>query len=540
MPSADGPTIAYAFDTAIAETGMVVAPHRAAAEAGADVLRAGGNAVEAMIAAAATIAVVYPHMNGLGGDAFFLIAEPGRPPRAIDACGRAGSLATIASYRAKGYDTVPTRGADAALTVAGAVSGWLLASEIAEALGGRLPRRDLLAAAIRHAKEGITVSRSQASCVADDRDRVTSVPGFDAHFMVDGKPPEVGSRHVQERLADTLDQLAHAGLADFYRGDVGAAIAADLEAAGSAVTHADLRKQEAILTAPLSVALADVTLFNTPPPTQGLASLIILALFDRLGVKRGESFAHVHGLIEAAKQAFGVRDVEIKDPDHAGDIGRYLEPAWLDRAANRIDMRRAGPWPPADDQSDTIWMGAIDRNGLAVSFIQSLYWEYGSGVVLPRTGILWQNRGISFSLDPSAPNPLMPGRKPFHTLNPAFARFKDGRTMVYGSMGGDGQPQFQSAIFTRHVRFGMEPGEAIAAPRWRWGRTWGEGQTGVEIENRFDPDLLAALEQAGHHLTVLDEPYSDGMGHAGMIIRRADGRLAGASDPRCDGEAVAA
>ncbi len=403
-----------------------------------------------------------------------------------------------------------------------------------------MPRRDLLGAALRHAKEGHAVTRSFVRCIADDRSSVTSVPGFAEHFMVDGKPPEIGSPFVQERLADTLDQLARAGFADFYRGDIAAAIAADLEAAESPVTRDDLRKQEARLTAPLSVPVADATLFNTPPPTQGLASLIILALFDRLGVKRGESFEHIHGLIEATKQAFQVRDSEIRDPDHVGDIGRYLEAGWLDAAAARIDMAKAGPWPPGNGDGDTIWMGAIDGNGLAVSFIQSLYWEFGSGVVLPSTGIAWQNRGISFSLDEASSNPLRPGRKPFHTLNPAFARFKDGRSMVYGSMGGDGQPQFQSAIFTRHARFGMDPADAIAAPRWRWGRTWGEGQAGVEVENRFDPDLISALERAGHTVNVLDMPYSDGMGHAGMIILGPDGRFTGASDPRCDGEAVAA
>ena len=527
-------------ETSVGEKGMVVAPHGAAAEAGANILREGGNAVEAMIAAAASIAVVYPHMNGIGGDAFFLIAEPGRPPRVIDACGRSGSLATIERYRSLGHDEIPVRGAEAALTVAGAVSGWLLASEVAAALGGRIPRGELLEAAIRQAKEGSPVTRSFARCIADDPSSLTGVPGFADHFMADGKPREVGAVFVQERLADTLDHLARTGFADFYRGDVAAEMAADLEEAGSFVTREDLRKQEARLTGPLSVPLVDATLFNTPPPTQGLASLIILAIFERLGVRRGEGFEHVHGLIEAAKQAFAVRDREIRDPDHAGEIGRYLEAGWLDEATERIDRKRAGPWPPGNGDGDTIWMGAIDSNGLAVSFIQSLYWEFGSGVVLPKTGVTWQNRGISFSLDPRSANPLHPGRKPFHTLNPAFARFKDGRSMVYGSMGGDGQPQFQSAIFTRHVRFGMDPAEAIDAPRWRWGRTWGEGQTGVEVENRFDPDLLAALERAGHTISVLDVPYSDGMGHAGMIIRRADGRLTGASDPRCDGEAVAA
>jgi gamma-glutamyltranspeptidase/glutathione hydrolase len=182
-------------------------------------------------------------------------------------------------------------------------------------------------------------------------------------------------------------------------------------------------------------------------------------------------------------------------------------------------------------------MGAIDVSGVAVSFIQSLFWQFGSGVVSPGTGVLWQNRGVGFSLDPNSRNALAPGKKPFHTLNPPLARFDDGRTMVYGSMGGDGQPQFQSQIFTRHVRFGLEPGEAIAAPRWRFGQVV-DGYAEVAMEDRFDPDLVSALERAGHSVLVLGEGYSNHMGHAGMIVRGVDGRVMGASDPRSDGATI--
>jgi gamma-glutamyltranspeptidase/glutathione hydrolase len=527
-------------ETVVGEKGMVTAPHRAAAEAGAEILREGGNALEAMIATAATIAVVYPHMNGIGGDAFMTIAEPDKPPRAVEACGRAGSLATIERYRKLGHDMVPERGPDAALTVAGAVSGWQAAFEIATALGGRIPRADLLGDAVRRAKEGIAVSRSQAAMTAEELETLHPVPGFAAHFLIDGKPPEAGARLVAERLADTLDHLARAGFDDFYRGDIAAEIAADLEAVGAPVTRDDLRRHAARVVKPLSVTLSDATVFNTPPPTQGIASLMILGLFDRLKAGRGESFAHHHGLIEAVKRAFLVRDAEVADPDFTGEVTGFLDPAFLDAEAARIDMQRAAPWPAGRDRGDTIWAGAIDSAGRAVSFIQSLYFEFGSGVVLPRTGITWQNRGSSFSLDPSHHNRLAPGRRPFHTLNPPLARFRDGRTMVYGSMGGDGQPQFQAQVFTRAMRFGMDLGEAIAAPRWRLGRTWGDGPVGVAMEDRFDPDLVEALARAGHEVVVLPEAYSDGMGHAGAIVRRADGRLFGASDPRSDGAAVAA
>ncbi len=526
-------------ETVVGEEGMVVAPHRAAAESGAEVLRAGGNAFEATIAAAAAIAVVYPHMNGIGGDAFFLFAEPGRAPRVIDAAGAAGALATIARYRDSGYDAMPGRGADAAATVAGAVSGWQLAAQISESLGGRLSRHDLLGDAIRMAREGIVVTRSQARMTADNLDELREVGGFADQFLVDGKAPEAGSRLRLERLSDTLDHLAHAGFDDFYRGDVGAAIAADLAEAASPVVRADLVSHAPRLTEPLSLRLEGATLYNTPAPTQGIASLIILGLFARLAVKRGEGFDHVHGLIEATKRAFAVRDAEVTDPADERDVDRFLDRGWLDREAHGIDRLRATPWPVGDDGGDTVWLGAVDRNGLAVSFIQSLYWEFGAGLVLPRTGIVWQNRGTSFSLDPGALNPLKPGRKPFHTLSPALARFDDGRTMVYGSMGGDGQPQFQAAVFTRHVHFGMDLGEAITAPRWRLGRTWGEQAAALQVEDRFDRDVVAALSRAGHDLSVIDQAYSDDMGHAGAVVRRHDGRVSGASDPRSDGAAVA-
>src|SRR3546814_682459 len=184
--------------------------------------------------------------------------------------------------------------------------------------------------------------------------------------------------------------------------------------------------------------------YNLPPPTQGLASLMILGLFERLGCQKAEGFDFVHGLVEATKRAFRVRDVQVTDPDHLEvPPERFLEPAFLDARAAEIDRAHALAWGGEADAGDTVWLGAIDGAGNAVSCIQSLYWEFGSGVVLPATGITWQNRGASFGLDPGARNPLMPGRKPFHTIQPPLALFDDGRVMVYGTMGGDGQPQTQ-------------------------------------------------------------------------------------------------
>jgi gamma-glutamyltranspeptidase/glutathione hydrolase len=291
--------------------------------------------------------------------------------------------------------------------------------------------------------------------------------------------------------------------------------------------------------APLSVETQAGTIYNAPPPTQGLASLIILALFERLRVAKAESFEHVHAIVEATKRAFRVRDRVICEPDRmTADFNRFLSPAFLDAEAGKIDLCKAAKWPAPYGEGDTIWMGAADSSGLVVSYIQSLYWEFGSGCVLPRTGVLMQNRGASFSLDTKALNHLAPGRLPFHTLNPALAVLKDGRVMAYGTMGGDGQPQTQAMLFTRHALFGQPLAQALAAPRWLLGRTWGSSITNLRMEARFDGNLIDRLLSAGHYVDVLTDGYSDTMGHAGVVVLHPDGTLEGGHDPRADGGAA--
>jgi gamma-glutamyltranspeptidase/glutathione hydrolase len=517
--------------------GVVAAPHAAAAEAGRAILADGGNAIEAMVAMAATIAAVYPHMNHLGGDGFWLIRERNGRVRALMAAGRAGAQAQRELYRE--HETIPARGPLAALTVPGAISGWALALEAAKAAGGKLPLGTLLGHAIRHAGDGYVVTRSQARLSVEKLPELKDVPGFARAFLVDGKPPEAGRTMRQEALAGTLDHLANAGLDDFYRGDVGREIAADLDRIGSPVTRDDLVRYRASVAEPLSVALQAGTLYNTPPPTQGLASLIILALFERLRVREAEGFDHVHGLVEATKRAFRVRDRVITHPDRLPvPPERFLDRAFLDAEVEKIDRRKAARWPAPFGEGDTIWMGAADHTGIAVSYIQSLYWEFGSGCVLPATGILMQNRGASFSLDPKALNALAPRRLPFHTLNPALAVLADGRVIAYGTMGGDGQPQSQAALFTRHVTFRQPLDRALDAPRWLLGRTWGSPHTNLRMESRFDGNLIERLLSAGHDVEVLAEPYSDTMGHAGAVVIHPNGTLEGGHDPRADGGAA--
>ncbi len=518
--------------------GMVTAPHHLAAEAGLSVLKEGGNAVEAMVAMAAAIAVVYPHMNSIGGDGFWQIAAPDEDVVGIDACGAAAAAASPEFYADRGLANIPERGPLAALTVAGTIAGWDAALEIARGWGRTMPLSRLLADAVHHARAGIAVTAGQRANTASKLDGLKDAPGFVETFLVDGAVPGEGARFRQPRLAGTLERLADAGLDDFYRGEIADALARDLDSVGSPLAAGDLARHRASRVTPLSVNISAGKLYNMPPPTQGLASLMILALFDRLGVAEAEGFAHVHGLIEATKRAFLVRDRHVTDPDFmTRDAQEFLDPAFLDAEAAKIDRRTALPWPQPAIPGDTVWLGAMDGAGRAVSFIQSLYWEFGSGVVLPETGILWQNRGISFALDVRATNPLVPGRKPFHTLNPALARLADGRVVVYGTMGGEGQPQTQAVVFTRHVLFGQGLQAAVTAPRWLLGRTWGEESVSLKLEDRFDPALVQALCNAGHAIELLG-PFDDLMGHAGAVTRHPDGLLEGASDPRSDGAAM--
>jgi len=522
-----------------ARRGMVSAPHHLAASAGLRVLHDGGNAIEAMVAAAAAIAVVYPHMNGLGGDNFWLIHEPGQPPVAIASCGAAALGATREFYRDAGLQSIPARGPCAALTVAGAVDGWRDALRLSAQWGGRLPLTRLLEDAVAYAREGIAVTGSQFDNTSSRREELRPQPGFAHTYLSSDTAPAVGSLFQQPRLAASLQHLARHGLDDFYRGEFARSLAADLERVGSPLRLADLAAHRARRVAPLSVMVDGHRLYNHPPPTQGLASLLLLAIYARLPAAEADGFDYVHRLVEATKQAFLIRDAYVTDPAFAtGDIARFLDDEAVAACAARIDCARALPWPQPASHGDTVWLGAADGAGRMVSFIQSIYWEFGSGVVLPQSGVCWQNRGMSFSLDPAALNALAPGRLPFHTIQPALAELGDGRVMAYGTMGGEGQPQTQAAVFTRHVMHGMDLQAAIDAPRWLLGRTWGADSTTLKLEGRFPPELAAALSAAGHAVEMLPA-YSAQMGHAGAIVRGADGMLCGANDPRSDG-AVAA
>ena len=530
------------FNPVRSRRGMAVAPHALASQSALAVLREGGNAIEAMVAAAATIAAAYPHMNGIGGDSFWLISLPGAggagTPEVvgIDASGCAHGNARAEDYA--GARTIGFRGGKAAITVAGTLSGWQMALELsASRLGGRMPLPRLLADAIDAARNGVPVTASQHRSTAAKCAELQGISGFADTFLWEGAPPPMGALFKQPRLAATLEHIARAGIEDFYRGDLARSMARDLALAGSPLTLGDLQAHQAVVRQPLMLEHGAGRVYNMPPPTQGLVSLMILGLMERLNLGMDDHLGadFIHGAVESVKAAFAVRDAHITDPAHMKvDPSDFLKPQTLDAMAEAIDRERASPWGKGQGPADTVWMGAIDGNGCAVSMIQSIYHEFGSGVVLQESGVNWQNRGASFSLDPAHINVLAPGKRPFHTLNPALAHLRDGRTMVYGNMGGDGQPQSQSAVFYRAVACGLNTQDAIAAPRWLLGRTWGQGSDSLKLESRFPPTTVEALRGKGHTVDVLGD-YDEAFGHAGCVFRHPDGSLEGGFDPRSDG-----
>lgn len=520
------------FNTPMARRGMVTAPHHLAAQAGLAVLRDGGNAIEAAVAAAAALCVVHPHVSGLGGDGFWLIAEPGKPPVSIDGSGASGAKVDAALYRRHGLETVPAKGPLAANTVAGMVSGWQLALDVSSQWGGRLPLSRLFADAVTAARGGFAVTKAQASASSALLPELKKAPGMAQMFLSRNKAPAAGSVMTLPALADTLERLASAGLDDFYRGEVARLVAEDLKAAGSPLTSDDMARHRGMRRRPLSLGLAQGTVFGTAPPTQGLASLIVLGVFQRLAAERGDEFASTHALIEAAKQALQVRDIHVADPHRMSvHATTYLSEPLLDRMAGEIDPDRAAHWDSARPcHGDGAWLGVVDFQGRAVSYVQSLHHAFGAGIALPATGILWHNRGHSFELDSDHRNALEPRRKPLSTCSPALARLKDGRVAVWGSSGGDIQPQIGAQLFARAILNGEAPQQAVAAPRWALSRSC------LRLEAQ-DQDLIGALTQAGHPVEAMS-PFDPAMGCGGMVIRRADGTIEGAFDPRGDGAAA--
>lgn len=533
--------------TTMGMNGMVTTPHYLASQAALKVLQQGGNAIEAAIAAASTIGVVYPHMNGIGGDNFWLIYNAHtQEMKALNASGRAGEQATIDFYKSRGYDQIPARGALAANTVPGAVKGWEDAYTYSqEHMNGTQRWAQLLDDAIQYARDGFPVTPSQqhwteVNLEPDEHFRALQrFEEFSTIYVEDGKPPEAGSVFKQEDLAYTLQRIAEDGAMYFYD-ELAKQLVEDLAAHGGVLTERDFREHTSSWVTPLTVKYRGYDAYNLPPNTQGIASLSILNILNHIDIASipEGSAQYYHVLVEAIKRAFADRDRYVTDPEFV-DIptDELLSAARGKELAATIEMTPK-ELQPLDPKGDTVWFGIVDKDGNAVSFIQSIYHEFGSGFIPKGTGVLLQNRGSFFSLDEAHINALQPKKRTFHTLNPAML-LKDGQPcLVYGTMGGEGQPQTQAALVTRIIDYGMNVQEAIEAPRWLYGRTWGADSNTLKLESRIAPSVCDKLQQFGHDIEMMP-PLTDVMGHAGAIwIDQQTAVKYGGTDPRSDGAAV--
>jgi gamma-glutamyltranspeptidase/glutathione hydrolase len=516
--------------------GMVTSPHALATQSGVDVLASGGNAIEAAIATVAALCVTYPHFCGLGGDAFLLLSDAQGKVQTISGIGQAA--ADVSGYSG----AIPLRGPRAALTSAGTVEALGQAHAISQAeWQGRKTWGELLTPAIALAREGFAISNSERFWLNFRLAEAATLPDVYRSYLHQGQVPPAGFVRQQPALARTLETLAERGPRDFYEGQLAQQIATGLRAAGSPLTAKDLAQTRARIEPALSVPYRGGELLAHQPPTQGMTTLQIMGLLERFDLGRiAEGSAdHYHLMIEAVKQAFLDRNRFLADPDFAQvPSTQLLSPIHLDAGARAIQLQQALPWPHPHQQGDTVYVGVADAMGNSVSLLATVYFDWGSGVQVGDTGVLWHNRGAAFSLDPVHPNVLAPGKRPFHTLNPGMFR-KDGRVqLLYGTQGADGQPQTLAAVLTRLIDYRMEPMAALAAPRFLLGKTFSDATDSLKLEEDVPGDVVAELRQRGHAISLLPA-HNPLMGHPGAIaIDPLSGRMTGAHDPRSDGLAT--
>ncbi len=524
--------------------GMVTSPHSLASQAGVDVLRAGGSAVDAAIATSAALSVLYPHMTGLGGDAFWLIHDAKtKSVRHLDGGGRAAATGTLDWFRSRGHTEVPFRGIlPATLTTPGAVSSWAEA----HAAYGRLPLARNLETAIGYARDGFPVTERVAGFIELVAADLAPHAETMAIFMPDGKAPRAGSLLRNPGLARTLEAVAAGGRAGFYEGEVARELARFAREKGGFFTEADLAAQIARWGEPIRGTYRDVTIYETPAPTQGFAVLEMLNLVEPFELHKREfrGADHAHLLVQAKQIAYHDRDRHLGDPRFTDvPMDRLISKRYADERRSLIDPARALPWDKVPSygslSGDTVYIATVDAEGNAVSLIHSLYGVFGSAVVAGSTGVVLQNRSAYFSLDPAHPNRLEPGKTPLHTLIASLGFRNDKLWSVVGCMGADGQPQIHLQTYVNLIDYGCNIQEALESPRWLSGRfALGEARDTLHIEARFPEATLRELERRGHVLNRWGD-WHELAGHAhGIVIDPESGTRYGGSDPRSDGAAI--
>jgi len=516
---------------------MVTSPHRAASEAGATVLRAGGNAIEAAVAMGAVLTVTCPHFCGLGGDAVWMVAGADGAVTTFLGVGQAG-----ASAQSHAGTPIPLRGPQAALTTAGAVDSWGHALDFSRSnWQGKLGLSGLLEPAIALAMDGFAITPSQIHWLQQRRAETALWPGFADLFLPRGAIPIAGDRLLQPQLAGSLTAIARHGAREFYEGALAQRIASALADRAVPLTSADLAATHTDQVAPLSLTYRDTTLFAPPAPTQGISTLMtmgILQNFELSGLADSGD-QHIHLVVEAIKRAFLHRD-GIADPRFVAmdDVAGRLSADGLATLAGTIGPS-AMPWPHAFRPADTVFFGAVDDQGRCASVLQSTYFDWGSGVVAGDTGIIWHNRGAAFSSDPAHPNALAPGKRPFMTLNPGIATRHGKPCLVYGTQGADGQPQTLALLLTRLIDLGMTPEAALRAPRFLLGKTFSDARDSLKLEGHVDGAVQHLLAGRGHDVAPI-AALSPLAGQAGVIAIAAGGQLSGGHDPRGEGVCLSA
>jgi gamma-glutamyltranspeptidase / glutathione hydrolase len=505
----------------------VVADHPLAAATGADVLRRGGNAMDAAIAMAAVLAVVRPHMNGIGGDAFLLYrdAKTGKV-YALNGSGRAGSFATAKLLREQGLHEVPDTGMFS-VTVPGAVRAW---SDALRRFGTQR-LGDVLQPAIGYAENGFVVSRKLASDIAADRAQIERDEAMAQVFLQNGQPPETGSILIQRDLARSLKAIAEEGADALYAGSLARRIADYSINQGGLFTLVDLANHSSTWQEPIATDYHDLRVYTSPPNSQGIALLMQLNVAQEMSVHRMErnSAAYINALVNIKKRVFAERDRFVADPaftdapleqllsrDHARALARGLRSA----ADSAQQTNRNG-------DGDTVFLCVIDKDGNAVALIQSLFSSFGSGRMVPGTGIVLHNRGALFTLDETHVNVIAPNKRPYHTLSPGLVTRGNDLYMVFGSPGSDGQTQTMLQVLNNIALYRMTPQEAVDAARYR---SYPDGVLRLDVG--IDAAVRSELAARGHRVVVQEEPSAE-MGGAQVILMLQNGvRMVGADHRR--------
>lgn len=541
-----------------ASHGMVACAHYLATQAGVHILTQGGNAIDAAIAANAVMTVVYPTTCSAGGDIFLLIWDAKTQQiYALNGSGRAPQGMTPEYFAAHNMAEIPTRG-PLSINVPGAVDGWFEALE----RFGSLPAEQVFAPAIALAEEGMPVTANLSKWLERSAPLLAQWAESAATYLPEKRAPRAGERLRQPNLARTYRTLAREGRDVFYHGPIGRAIAEYVQRCGGVLSMEDLERHHSDWVTPLSATYRDYEVYEFPPNSQGLVALEMLNMLEGYDLKAlgHQSTEYLHLLLEAKKLAFADRDRYLSDPAFVDvPVERLLSKNYAAEQRARIDLTRAMPHFTGEMQKDgdTMYLCTADGQGNVVSLIQSLYMGIGSGLVGGETGIALHNRGSYFSLDPRHVNYLQPGKRTMHTLMPGMV-LRDGQPhMAIGTMGGDAQPQIHVQLLTAMLDFGLNPQQAISAPRWQSGRAYLEeradhlpGQGGVDehlhpgivemvqMESRFPARTTESLAQLGHHIHMLDA-WDSAVGHAQAIVLHPENQLfAGAADPRCDGLAL--